>query len=403
MAGIASGIGGIIGGIVGNEQSRGDAGDSRNQAVISNQILQEIQNAPDISKPLILEKYRQQGVLTPQMEQQINVGISQASQAKGSPQAQAAQLQALQQIQQRATGGLSASDRAALNQVRSQVAQDTTGRQQSIMQQLKAQGLGGSGAAIAAQLANAQGGANTEAEQADRLGAIATQNALQAAGMTGQLGGQIQGQQFGEQYQTGQAADAFRQFDVQNQVAQQQRNVGAGNQAQQYNLNLAQNIANANTSQQNQELQNQLQRQMQQYNANVNTAQIKSGGAAGQSNYLQGQAQQTRQGAKDVGTGIGGLVGSIASAAAGAPGGGDAAQLDAIGKWQGGAIHDYREGGQVPGQAPYPGDHPGNDTVPAMLSPGEIVVPRSMAKSSLGKRLSKLLEDHHQLRKDMGE
>jgi hypothetical protein len=38
-------------------------------------------------------------------------------------------------------------------------------------------------------------------------------------------------------------------------------------------------------------------------------------------------------------------------------------------------------GGRVPGQAMYPGDTLANDTVPAMLSPKEIVIPRSIAMS----------------------
>lgn len=38
---------------------------------------------------------------------------------------------------------------------------------------------------------------------------------------------------------------------------------------------------------------------------------------------------------------------------------------------------DMRPGGPVPGAAPMPGDHPANDVVPAKLSPGEVVVPRS--------------------------
>lgn len=37
------------------------------------------------------------------------------------------------------------------------------------------------------------------------------------------------------------------------------------------------------------------------------------------------------------------------------------------------------QGAIVPGQAPRPGDDSQNDVVPAMLSPGEIVIPRSMA------------------------
>ncbi len=39
-------------------------------------------------------------------------------------------------------------------------------------------------------------------------------------------------------------------------------------------------------------------------------------------------------------------------------------------------------GGQIPGTAQAPGDSPRNDTVPAMLSPGEIVLPRTVAQSA---------------------
>jgi hypothetical protein len=38
---------------------------------------------------------------------------------------------------------------------------------------------------------------------------------------------------------------------------------------------------------------------------------------------------------------------------------------------------DLRGGGQVPGQANVSGDSPKNDTVPALLSPGEVVLPRT--------------------------
>jgi len=39
---------------------------------------------------------------------------------------------------------------------------------------------------------------------------------------------------------------------------------------------------------------------------------------------------------------------------------------------------DFRSGGEVPGRAKVKGDNPKNDTVPAMLSPGEEVLPRSV-------------------------
>jgi len=41
-----------------------------------------------------------------------------------------------------------------------------------------------------------------------------------------------------------------------------------------------------------------------------------------------------------------------------------------------------QSGGQVPGQAAVPGDSYANDTVPAMLSPGEVVIPKHIMESS---------------------
>lgn len=42
---------------------------------------------------------------------------------------------------------------------------------------------------------------------------------------------------------------------------------------------------------------------------------------------------------------------------------------------------DFRDGGPVPGRARVAGDDPRNDTVPARVSPGEIVLPRSVAQA----------------------
>lgn len=65
------------------------------------------------------------------------------------------------------------------------------------------------------------------------------------------------------------------------------------------------------------------------------------------------------------------LVGNIANAA-----GGVASSLFA----KGGRV-DFRTGGPVPGQARVAGDDERNDTVDAKLSPGEIVIPRTVAQA----------------------
>ena len=79
--------------------------------------------------------------------------------------------------------------------------------------------------------------------------------------------------------------------------------------------------------------------------------------------------------------GGGGAMTQAAGGGGGAGGGGAGGVTAAIGVAGGGQI-DYRDqGGHVPGQATMAGDHPANDTVPAKLSPGEIVLPRSVAQA----------------------
>lgn len=74
---------------------------------------------------------------------------------------------------------------------------------------------------------------------------------------------------------------------------------------------------------------------------------------------------------------VGGLLKGAGTAATKASTGG-------MGAYKGGKVPSLMsflsaEGGKVPGRAVVKGDSPKNDLVPAMLSPGEIVVPRSQA------------------------
>lgn len=56
--------------------------------------------------------------------------------------------------------------------------------------------------------------------------------------------------------------------------------------------------------------------------------------------------------------------------------------FNALGGIGGAAAGGMSQGGKVPGKADKGGDSYDNDTVPAMLSPGEIVVPRSQTQSA---------------------
>jgi hypothetical protein len=387
-------MGSVIGGLVGQSQASGAQGNALNDVNQANNILQQIQQAPDISKPLLLQQYRQQGLMTPAMEQAVQLGQSQVSQIQTDQSSLDAQRQALQQMQQTASMGMTASERNALNQVQQQNAAQVQGNQAAIANQMNAQAGGAGsmqGVKLMQQLAAEQQGANTAATQSSNVMGQAQQNALAAAGSSGQLGGQINSQMFNQAATKANAADQFSRFNVQSQQAAQNANVQALNQAQGYNLNQAQNTANANVTSANQAQYAQQQAAMQQYGANVNTAQIQAGGLDTAGGFQQQQANNQAQAYANMGAGVDKMLGSAAAAFGAAYGG----------KIPG--MNDFRDGGQVPGQAKMPGDHPANDTVHAMLSPGELVVPRTIAKTSFGKRLSKLLEDHHQLRKDIGD
>lgn len=128
------------------------------------------------------------------------------------------------------------------------------------------------------------------------------------------------------------------------------------------------------------------------------SAQGLAGGIAGQNAQLGLGADQinagvAQQNAGTAGQLVGGLLGGVGAAStfampgaggAGSAGGGammgGTGALPAGGVTQFGQIPLANQGGKVPGSAAVEGDSPKNDSVPAQLSPGEIVVPRSAAE-----------------------
>lgn len=210
----------------------------------------------------------------------------------------------------------------------------TAGQQQNLAQALLAQsqGFGANPAAIAQQqgtnraiqqsagLEASQKGINTGTQQR-QIAENAASTAQQAAGQGAYMQAQ---QQLAAQGQLGQALAQQRQQDITQAT-------------------------------QNKELQNQYvntlygaqSAQNQAISSGYNQAQAINAQVAGQNTQLQGQA-------------IGGLLNA-----------GGALGAKALAK-----------GGYVPGKAKIDGDHEANDTVPAMLSPGEIVIKKSDAKSA---------------------
>lgn len=64
-------------------------------------------------------------------------------------------------------------------------------------------------------------------------------------------------------------------------------------------------------------------------------------------------------------------------------------------------LEDYLDGGKIPGQPEVPGDSKENDKVHIMASPGEVVIPRSIATHPNAPELTKkYMQLHNYFSKD---
>lgn len=389
-----------VGGLLGNLFSSSDRDKAQSY---SRQALEAITglSLPTVEEQKIaLEQLKSQGELSPEMLEVITQVDTELNNVEVDPRLKDAQMSALSSLSKLGEEGLTASDRVALNTVRRDVNRDVEGRNEAILQNMAQRGMGGSGAELAAQLMNSQEGADRASQESDRLAAMANERALQATMNAANLGGQIRSQDYSEKSAAAQAQDAINRFNAANSQSVAQFNVGNKNDAQKFNLTEKQRIADANTNLRNQqEVHNKgligadADRRMQK-------AGMTSNAYTGAANVANNQAASTAGMWTGIGQGVGQAAASGAQYQVNQANSDrqyalDKEKLDlerhkagVKGYAQGGMVETdlpllkYMHGGEVEGEAIYKGDHPDNDIVPAVLSPGEIVVPRSIAASS---------------------
>lgn len=381
-----------VGGIVGNVMGAGDRERARELQEEAYQAIMGL-DVPGIEEQKIaLQKLVQQGELTPEALETI---LQQESEMKGistDPRLKTAQMQALDRLSKQGLEGLTLQDRVALDEVRNQVESDTQARNKSILQDMAQRGMGGAGAELAMQMQSSQSGANRAKAEADRLAAMAQQRALEATMNAGRLGGEIRNTDFSEQERIASAQDAINRFNAANRQSVAQINVNNRNEAQAANLREAQRISDNNAALANE--QEKYNKGLVQTNFNNRYNQTVAGANArsGLANTLNQNATQTQAAAAGVGQGVGQGFNAYGYSASRQPQQGG---VDRAGGTTGYST-DYlnmtpeeerrargmAQGGEVPGKAEVEGDHPANDKVPAMLSPGEVVIPRSVLDES---------------------
>ena len=359
----------------------------------------------------------------PALEQEVNAGNMTPAQMTAylqqnnalstentSQQGTAAQQAALAQLGQVANAGAAGTptEQAQIAQALQQSNTNLAGQRGAIDQAAQARGV----APGLLQAALSQQNAGQDAQNANQAAlqaqSQAYQTALNAMSQGASAGNALQGQQNTQANTVAAAQNAMQQFNAANQQQASAQNAGYQQQANSYNTQNQQNVSNANTG---------LANQRTEYNAQVpqtvyQDQMQKATGIAGQENQAANtatnQGQQTAgiysgllgAGATALSGGIGGAATSgaltgtqaINSGAGSTPTGANANPANyGITNYAKGGMVDIpclcgggmcmKHGGQVPGKAQVPGDSPKNDTVHAQLSPGEVVIPRSITQS----------------------
>ena len=305
MAMIGQAAAPVLGGLVGSIFGSDDREAAQANIAKAVQGLQALGLPPDTSKEVILNHFKQAGIYTPQLEQDLGTVTSKLGEYKEDQGLKNVQADALAQLAQRSKQGLSPEDLVALNQIKNKAQSDAEGQKQSVMQQMAARGMGGAGNELVAQLAAGQNAANQEANQGLNLAAQAQQAAANAIQQRAALAGAMRGQDLTAAQAAGNAADIMARFNQENSMGRQQRNVGALNQAQQANLASAQSAADRNTAAANQELYRQQDAARQFYNDKLNYQNSVNNALAGQATALNQQADRTANRWAGVGAALG--------------------------------------------------------------------------------------------------
>jgi len=281
----------------------------------------------------------------------------------------------------------------------------------------------------------AQQGANTQQQSVGQAATLGAQQQLAAQSQLGQLSGQAVGQQSGALQNYNQMAQNYQGLGQQ----QQQAFLNAQAQANNANVNMQSNINSANSAIANTNTKGQQgilggvmsgvgsllglahggevpgydvggSVDSSSFNLGVNTDLGSGGGSGPQSfagKFLSGESQPSNQGpamggsaqgassgggddsgasalqkgAKDL---FGGKAAEAMKGGGGGEGGGGMTSMlpMLMAANKGGPVKKFSPGGKVGGQAQVKGDSLKNDTVAAKLSPGEIVIPRSVLHGS---------------------
>lgn len=396
------------------------------------QALQDYQNiqTPSIASETVsnLPQETVQGVVNPNQIQVANQAPSAFNNISLDPATRQAQINAMNQYQDIANqGGLDANSKLALQQTIDAANEQSQGAQGAIQAQAQAQGQGNNAFDLTQRAISAQGASNSAATQGLETAAMAEANRQQALGNLANVGSNIEASDYGQAANTAAAQNSINAANQEFQNAANTQNVANNANAQQFNVQNAQGVNAANVAANQANAYYNAGLPQQQFNNELQ----KASGMAGVNQSQAGVAQQSQQNASNAtgqllkggftlgATALGGPIAGAIANGMGTPSstnsqiagtnayqqnmnannpnrisagnmhlpGAQPQQLSEGGMCyaEGGMPHNHYlcmlMGGKVPGEAKVAGNSKQNDTQPALLSPGELVIPREVPKN----------------------
>lgn len=204
------------------------------------QLLEEAARQYDIPLP-VLER-----ILAEQLGPSAMEGVS------TDPRLRQEQMAAVNALNDVATTGDTPEMRAAMNRILGDVARNESAGRNAILNNMRARGVSGSGAELAAQLSNNQAAAERAQDAGLQTAAQQQKRMLDAVLSKGQLAGQMRSQEFGEQSDVARAKDAISRYNADAKTRAQYYNAGLNQQNFDNRYKLATGQANALAKQGNQ-------------------------------------------------------------------------------------------------------------------------------------------------------
>jgi len=296
----------VVGGLIGASQAAADREAAQRAYQQSVNDLTAIGIPPIEAQQLVFEEYKSAGIMTPELEEAIALGPSRLEEISLDPRYKEAQMRALSKLQEIGEGGgTTLTERANLERTLGDITAQERGSREAILQDAAQRGGYGSGSALAAQLMAQQGGAQRAHMAGLEQEAMAQRRALEAIQSAGLMGGQVRGQEFGEQERTARAADEIARWNAANRQGVIGTNVGLRNQAARENLARQQELMNRNVELRNLAQEKNKGLYQQDFLNRLNVAQAKAAARAGQGQQLAQQGQKTAEMWSGIGSGVG--------------------------------------------------------------------------------------------------